>query len=173
MITRMMNETANRSTRSLVNDDLDRAVFEAYGWDDLAEKLVGRPGATTPWPEKPEDQQEAEEQLLQRLVDLNHQRAAEEAQGKIRWLRPEYQAPEETPEQSELAAGAKEAADADQNDQTTKRQNDQACMAQDPASPNPSRPQPTRNRPHGPKHPGEPLQTQAREIGDPSAGGLD
>jgi len=103
-----------------LHDDLDRAVFEAYGWNDLAEKLVGRPGATTPWPEKPEDQQEAEEQLLQRLVDLNHQRAAEEAHGKIRWLRPEYQAPEETPEQSELAAGSKTAAP----DQTTKRPTD-------------------------------------------------
>ena len=120
MITRMMNETANRSTQSLVNDDLDRAVFEAYGWDDLSEKLVGRPGATTPWPEKPEDQQEAEEQLLQRLVDLNHQRAAEEAQGKVRWLRPEYQAPEETAQQGELAAGDKDAAP----DQTTKRPSD-------------------------------------------------
>ena len=92
-----------------LHDDLDRAVFKAYGCDDLAEKLVGRPGATTPWPEKPEDQQEAEEQLLQRLVDLNHQRAAEEAQGKIRWLRPEYQAPEQPPEQSELATGDKDA----------------------------------------------------------------
>ena len=95
-----------------LHDDLDRAVFQAYGWNDLAEKLVGRPGATTPWPEKPEDQQEAEEQLLQRLVDLNHQRAAEEAQGKIRWLRPEYQAPEETPAQSELATGDTDATDA-------------------------------------------------------------
>jgi len=85
-----------------LHDDLDRAVFAAYGWDDLAEKLVGRPGATTPWPEKPEDQLEAEEELLQRLVDLNHQRAAEEAQGKIRWLRPDYQAPDETPEQAKL-----------------------------------------------------------------------
>ena len=86
-----------------LHDDLDRAVFQAYGWDDLAERLVGHPGATTPWPEKPEDQQQAEEELLQRLVDLNHQRATEEAQGKIRWLRPDYQAPEETPEQSEIA----------------------------------------------------------------------
>ena len=85
-----------------LHDDLDRAVFSAYGWDDLAEKLVGRPGATTPWPEKPEEQQEAEEELLQRLVDLNHQRAAEEAQGKVRWLLPEYQAPEETAQQGEL-----------------------------------------------------------------------
>jgi hypothetical protein len=108
-----------------LHDDLDRAVFEAYGWDDLAEKLVGRPGATTPWPEKPEDQQEAEEELLQRLVDLNHQRAAEEAQGKIRWLRPEYQAPKEAVPQGELAAGHKDAADALTNtpkNQITKKQ---------------------------------------------------
>lgn len=59
----------------------------------LAEKLVGKPGATTPWLEKPGDQTQAEEELLQRLVDLNHQRAAEEQKGKIRWLRPEYQNP--------------------------------------------------------------------------------
>ena len=45
----------------------------ANGRKALAEKLVGRPGATTPWPEKLEEQQEAEEELLQRLVDLNHQ----------------------------------------------------------------------------------------------------
>ncbi|MGY6588647.1 MAG: DNA methyltransferase [Wenzhouxiangella sp.] len=93
-----------------LHDDLDRAVFQAYGWQDLAEKLVGRPGATTPWPEKPEDQQEAEEQLLQRLVDLNHQRAAEETQGKIRWLRPDYQAPEQTATQGELATNQPETA---------------------------------------------------------------
>jgi len=91
-----------------LHDELDRAVFDAYGWNDLAEKLVGRPGATTPWPEKPEEQQEAEEELLQRLVDLNHQRAAEEAQGKIRWLRPDYQAPEESPEQGKLDTGDKQ-----------------------------------------------------------------
>ncbi len=87
-----------------LHDDLDRAVFQAYGWQDLAHRLIGRPGATTPWPEKPEEQQEAEEQLLQRLVDLNHQRAAEEAQGQIRWLRPDYQAPDAAPEQTQLAA---------------------------------------------------------------------
>ncbi len=32
-----------------------------------------------------------------RLVALNHARAAEEAEGKIRWLRPEFQAPKEAP----------------------------------------------------------------------------
>lgn len=77
-----------------LHDDLDRAVFEAYGWNDLAKKLVGLPGATTPYPEKSEAQAEAEEELLKRLVALNHQRAAEEAKGKIHWLRPEYQNPD-------------------------------------------------------------------------------
>ncbi|MDH5232386.1 MAG: class I SAM-dependent DNA methyltransferase, partial [Gammaproteobacteria bacterium] len=78
-----------------IHDELDHAVFNAYGWDDLAEKLVGLPGATTPLPDKPDVQAEAEEEMLKRLVDLNAQRAAEEAQGHIRWLRPEFQAPDE------------------------------------------------------------------------------
>ncbi len=34
-----------------------------------------------------------EEELLTRLVALNHERAAEEKKGLIRWLRPEYQNP--------------------------------------------------------------------------------
>lgn len=76
-----------------LHDELDRAVFEAYGWDDLAEVLVGRPGATTPLLDKPEDQAEAEEELLRRLVELNAERAEEEKNGLIRWLRPEYQNP--------------------------------------------------------------------------------
>jgi len=77
-----------------IHDDLDRAVFAAYGWDDLAAVLVGRPGATTPLPDKPAEQAQAEEELLKRLVELNHQRAAEERNGLVRWLRPEYQNPE-------------------------------------------------------------------------------
>jgi len=28
--------------------------FQANGWGDLAPALVGRPGATTPYPDKPE-----------------------------------------------------------------------------------------------------------------------
>ncbi|KKJ97141.1 DNA methyltransferase [Stutzerimonas stutzeri] len=86
-----------------LHDELDRAVFAAYGWDDLAEQLVGKPGATTPLPDKPDTQAEAEEELLCRLVALNSERAAEEARGHIRWLRPEYQNPSAAvaPEQSE------------------------------------------------------------------------
>lgn len=76
------------------HDELDRAVFEAYGWSDLADRLVGKPGATTPLQDKSTEQAEAEEELLTRLVVLNAQRTAEEAQGHLRWLRPDYQAPE-------------------------------------------------------------------------------
>ncbi|QZD96214.1 class I SAM-dependent DNA methyltransferase [Qipengyuania gelatinilytica] len=76
-----------------IHDDIDREVFAAYGWEDLGERLVGRPGATTPSPHKTEGQEAAEEELLTRLVALNQERAAEEKRGLIRWLRPEYQRP--------------------------------------------------------------------------------
>ena len=89
-----------------LHDDLDRAVFEAYGWSDLAEKLVGRPGATTPIPDQPADQAEAEEELLMRLVDLNKQRAEEESRGIVRWLRPEYQAPDAVQTEVDIAPKA-------------------------------------------------------------------
>lgn len=54
-----------------LHDELDTAVLAAYGWSDLA------PGDT--------------DTLLERLVALNAERAAEEATGHIRWLRPDFQ----------------------------------------------------------------------------------
>jgi hypothetical protein len=62
-----------------IHDELDAAVLEAYGWADLH--------PLTP---------EREPELLTRLVALNHERAAEEQRGHIRWLRPDYQAPSAT-----------------------------------------------------------------------------
>ncbi len=76
-----------------IHDEIDRATFEAYGWDDLAEALVGRPGATMPSPHKSKQQEEAEEELLTRLVALNLERKEEEKRGQVRWLRPDYQIP--------------------------------------------------------------------------------
>jgi hypothetical protein len=75
-----------------IHDDLDAAVLEAYGWTDLT-------AATTP----PADllaqggptAEALEQQLLTRLVTLNHERAAEEQRGHIRYLRPDYQAPDQ------------------------------------------------------------------------------
>ena len=54
-----------------IHDDLDAAVFDAYGW----------PATLT------------DEEILERLVALNAERAAEDARGLVRWLRPEFQNP--------------------------------------------------------------------------------
>ena len=91
-----------------IHDDIDRAVFEAYGWTDLIPALVGKPGATMPSPHKAPEQEEAEEELLTRLVALNQERAAEEQRGTVRWLRPDYQIPKlghkvNAPEEAEQA----------------------------------------------------------------------
>lgn len=86
-----INQQGLAATLKELHDNLDKAVFEAYGWNDLAKTLVGLPGATTPLLDKPEAQAQAEEEVLFRLVELNHRRAAEEVVGKIRWLRPDYQ----------------------------------------------------------------------------------
>ena len=73
-----------------IHDDLDAAVLEAYGWTDLATAttppadLLAQGGPTA---------EVLEQQFLTRLVSLNHERAAEEQRGHIRYLRPGYQAP--------------------------------------------------------------------------------
>ena len=54
-----------------LHDRIDVATAEAYGWPaDLSDQ-----------------------QILERLVALNAERAAEEAAGHVRWLRPDYQIP--------------------------------------------------------------------------------
>ncbi len=63
-----------------LHDELDAAVAAAYGWD------AGLP----------------EETILQRLVALNAERRAEEEEGHVRYLRPEYQAPETVETQAEM-----------------------------------------------------------------------
>ncbi len=70
------------SVLKTLHDELDAAVLDAYGWGDLAAPLAN-----------PALKEAASETLLVRLVALNAERAAEEAQGQIRWLRQEYQQP--------------------------------------------------------------------------------
>jgi hypothetical protein len=54
-----------------LHDKLDAAVADAYGWPiDLTDR-----------------------EILSRLVALNKERTREEAQGVVRWLRPDYQIP--------------------------------------------------------------------------------
>ncbi len=54
-----------------LHDQIDAAVAAAYGW----------PATLT------------DDEILHNLVTLNRTRAAEEARGEIRWLRPDYQNP--------------------------------------------------------------------------------
>jgi len=77
---RTYNDKALVSTLKQIHDDLDSAVFEAYGWQpDISD-----------------------DEILEKLVALNAERAEEERNGLVRWLRPEYQAPGEVQVQQTL-----------------------------------------------------------------------
>jgi hypothetical protein len=65
------NQQGLASVLLSLHKDLDTAVADAYGWP-----------TTLP-----------DAELLARLVQLNHTRAAEEKAGTVRYLRPAYQAP--------------------------------------------------------------------------------
>ncbi len=91
---RDIHEAGLVSVLKEIHDDIDRAVLRAYGWVDLIPALVGKPGATAPSRHKTPEQEEAEAELLSRMVMLNRERAKEERSGTVRWLRPDYQIPE-------------------------------------------------------------------------------
>lgn len=90
---RVIHEHGLVSVLASLHDELDAAVLDAYGWSDLAPALVGKPGGTLPLDDPDEAQAAAQAELLTRLVALNAERAAEEARGLVRWLRPEFQNP--------------------------------------------------------------------------------
>ncbi|MEX1116141.1 MAG: type IIL restriction-modification enzyme MmeI [Akkermansiaceae bacterium] len=89
-----------------IHDELDAAVLEAYGWGDLKEaphscgasecaaieKREAPPNDVSFTPPQ-ECGGSLKDALLTRLVALNHERAAEEKRGLIRYLRPDYQNP--------------------------------------------------------------------------------
>jgi hypothetical protein len=80
---REFHDRALISVLHSIHHDLDAAVADAYGWPaDLPD-----------------------EEILTRLVSLNAVRAAEEAQGSIRWLRPDFQRARAglAPKQQEIA----------------------------------------------------------------------
>lgn len=58
-------------TLKQLHDEIDAAVLDAYGW----------PAGLS------------DEEIVGRVLALNQERAAEEARGKIRWLRPDFQDP--------------------------------------------------------------------------------
>jgi len=83
---RLIHEHGLVAVLRSLHDDLDAAVLQAYGWADLQPALADHRPATA------EARAAAVETLLERLVALNAKRAAEEAAGTVRWLRPEFQA---------------------------------------------------------------------------------
>jgi hypothetical protein len=63
-----------------LHEQIDQAVADAYGWGEEWKAGVLGPS-----------------EIVARLEALNRERAAEEAEGKVRWLRPEYQEPRYSP----------------------------------------------------------------------------
>jgi hypothetical protein len=106
-----------------IHDELDAAVFEAYGWSDLHRAITlldefqiydWTTGTTSVLDADPtsfhqvinEHRSKIEQEILTRLVALNHARAAEEKRGLIRWLRPDFQAPATaTAQQAQIGLG--------------------------------------------------------------------
>lgn len=72
------------------HDEIDEAVAEAYGWSDL---LINPTDGPSPGARRTVWVDGADELILERLIALNNERAAGEARGHVRWLRPEFQAP--------------------------------------------------------------------------------
>jgi hypothetical protein len=109
---RTIHEQGLVSVLRQLHDDLDAAVLNAYGWSDLLPLLRVSHGNDSPAEGQTRDDAKRafDESILERLVALNAERAAEEARGHIRWLRPEFQNPQATPapQQAELDTGSED-----------------------------------------------------------------
>jgi hypothetical protein len=80
---RDIHDAGQVSILRTLHDRLDAAVAAAYGWPaDLAQS-----------------------DILARLVALNAERRAEEESGLVRWLRPDFQAPEAAPRAAQPRLG--------------------------------------------------------------------
>lgn len=90
---RILHEEGLVSVLRQLHDDLDAAVLEAYGWSDLISLLRVAHGNDSPAAGQTRDDAKRafDEAILERLMALNAERAAEEARGLVRWLRPEFQ----------------------------------------------------------------------------------
>ncbi len=107
---REQHEAAQTEILRQLHDELDAAVIDAYGWNQEQgnhrctpmntdnnfenQALNGVHPCSSVVKESVSSVALSDAEILERLVALNQERAAEEARGLVRWLRPEYQAPE-------------------------------------------------------------------------------
>ncbi len=110
---RALHEAVQTSILAQLHDEFDAAVLDAYGWSadssgsektkataDFADSADGKnkkvllSASSAESAVKPVFLSDAD--ILTRLVALNRERAEEERQGLVRWLRPEYQAPSQS-----------------------------------------------------------------------------
>ena len=91
---KIIHEQGLVSVLKSLHDEIDLAVLEAYGWGDLAGlmQLVNGNDQSAGL-DRSDAIRQLDETLLERLVALNKDRAAEESRGLIRYLRPEFQNP--------------------------------------------------------------------------------
>ena len=94
-IDRTTHDKALVSVLRQLHDEIDAVVLESYGWSDLLPVLrIAHGNASTPQGKtQAQATQQFDGEVLQRLVALNTERAAEEALGRVRWLRPALQNP--------------------------------------------------------------------------------
>ncbi|MDF1486574.1 class I SAM-dependent DNA methyltransferase [Ramlibacter sp. H39-3-26] len=93
-----------------LHDELDAAVLAAYGLPANA----------------------STDGILAHLVQLNTQRAAEEAQGRVRWLRPAFQNPQNSLQKQELLPQEERAPEADFDSEKSLSKQEQTTPPQHP-----------------------------------------
>ncbi len=93
-----------------LHDELDAAVLAAYGLSANA----------------------STDDILAHLVQLNTQRAAEEAQGRVRWLRPAFQNPQNSLQKQELLPQEEQALEADFDSEKSLSKQEQTKPPQHP-----------------------------------------
>ena len=96
-----------------LHDELDATMLAAYGLPATA----------------------STDDILAHLVQLNTQRAAEEAQGRVRWLRPDFQNPQNSLQKQELLPQEDQAPDADLDGKKPLSKPEQTKPAQHPWPP--------------------------------------
>ena len=90
---RIVHEQGLVSILRQLHDELDEAVLLAYGWADLLPVLRVSHGNETSGLglSYTQAKRQFDEMVVERLVALNAERAAEEAKGHVRAIRPDFQ----------------------------------------------------------------------------------